>query len=137
MSHIRHLICLCLFAAACEGPPGADGLNGTDGLNGADGVDGVDGVPQSKADLYEIQEFTTVSAGSSQTLDANCLDADDILLSGGCELVVTGDNHGWVSTDRAEYGASEADVSFWRCKAFNDSDGDMALSAIAVCVDVQ
>lgn len=126
------------LAAACDGPvgpAGADGATGADGVEGPQGEPGADGWVPNKDDLYEIQEFGNAPAPGYFTLDASCLDENDVLLTGGCDLAGAAD-FAYLSVDREFDAADPAAVSYWRCKVGNFSDGSILVAAMAVCVDV-
>lgn len=115
------------------GQPGAQGPVGPTGQSGADGADGLPGAAHGKADLYYVMAETTLTGESVGSVDALCLDADDLLYLGGCET----DNELALLTVSRGYDVVDiTDASSWRCTANNLGSDTATLKSFVWCVTV-
>ncbi len=131
---------LLLFALpACDGAAGADGQTGPAGLDGIDGGDGVDGETgadgvSSKSSLYLVEENAVLSGRWPPLLIAECNDANDVLLTGGCSHTL---ENGQMDRSWPVFSTDPAENARWECAVGNpDLTDTQMLFARAVCIDV-
>jgi hypothetical protein len=111
------------------GPAGLTGATGPQGLTGPPGPAGADGVV-ARADVYRTTTLVQVGPGATAETWANCAGANDVLLSGSCEL-----GSEWLRplVSRSE-NVSGPGGAYHRCSAKNTNGGaSYGLTAWAVC----
>jgi hypothetical protein len=116
------------------GPAGADGADGADGLDGLDGLDGEDGLPRSKTDLYAVVTTLSIPPYGIVTIEAECADNDDVLLTGGCfsQSLLSADVVETYPNDNTLVGTTAG----WTCTVQSTTASVFDYTARAVCIDV-
>ena len=120
-------------APGVAGPQGPQGLTGAPGTPGTPGTPGAPGAGISRSQVYPVDVPVNVAVSSTNDAFASCLDANDILLSGSCDVANTKTQ---LTTQRAENFGILAAPMVWHCTATNTGIGPSMITAHAICLIV-
>lgn len=127
-----------------QGPQGLPGAKGDTGATGAQGPAGPAGAtgPQgpagpagtlTKAQVYTVQADAAMTAatGVIQRLEAHCIDANDVLLTGGC---AADQAYTFTAFSLPVAASDTTQTSYWHCGFV--SNGSNGVHAVAECLIV-
>ena len=125
------------------GAPGATGMTGAQGPQGLPGPQGPKGDPGATGTIQKSQIYTDLNVvfmpqpGTKPVVAAQCDDANDVLLSGGCQAELGGTGVAGLISSFPTYATDLNQSSGWSCQFAVASPAPSTVNAWVVCLSVQ